>query len=245
LFNAISTQAIFRTAAASKYWLNYHCLDVPPGFFREVANLNMKFFKAVLGRAKGYEKRLTLAAGAVASTTVKVLRTTLRKAKGFKRTLFLAGIILVGSAIVVAFYINSSRKTRTYSIAYIGRYKREKFDLLHELALRKYLDELNAELNGVRLELELFNNEGQESKSKEIYEKISEDDKFVAVIDNTWGSELQSVAGFIRDKKIPVIAINADKQTAEFDNHVVFLGHDDFVPRTVTNFSTNILGVQL
>jgi hypothetical protein len=184
---------------------------------------------------------LALAGSAVASASVRLLSTVLIKAKSNKRVLAVAGIIIASTVIAGGVYLHNILEVRTYTIAYVGRYKRAKFDTLHEIALRKYLDELNTELKNVRLELETFNNDGNAQKSRAIYEQISRDNKVIAVIDNTWGSEIQPVAGFIRENKIPVIAINADKQAADFANCVVFLGHDDFAPETIANFSTKVL----
>lgn len=104
----------------------------------------MKFLTTILSNAKGYKATLRLAAGTVASSSVKLLGRMLMKAKNHKPALIIAGIAVAGSAIAVTFYINRALKVRTYSIAYIGRYQKEQFDLLHELALRKYMDELNA-----------------------------------------------------------------------------------------------------
>ena len=201
----------------------------------------MELLRTVLTKAKRFKGAVGSGGSAVASIGVSLLSTILIKAKRHKRAIVLAGIVLAPTLIASGVYVNGLLKVKSYSIAYVGRYQRKNFDLLHELALRKYINELNAELNGIRLELELFNNGGEAINSGEIYERISRDDKFIAVIDNTWGNELKSVAGLIREERIPVIAINADKQANDFGNNAVFLGHDDYAPRTIANFSTNVL----
>lgn len=132
-------------------------------------------------------------------------------------------------------------RTNTYYVAYVGRYQRLGFDRLHELALKKYLNEINEEMRDVRLELKTFDNDGDAKVSRKIYEEIFEDGRFVVAIDNTWGSELQPIASFIREKRIPVVAINADRQGTDFAHNAVFLGHDDDVPRIVTGFVNNVL----
>jgi hypothetical protein len=70
---------------------------------------------------------------------------------------------------------------------------------------------------------------------------VASNPQFVVVVDNTWGKELQPMASLIREQKIPVIAINADKQSTDFSNNVLFIGHDDNVPYTVAAFSKKIL----
>src|SRR5229473_3256096 len=107
----------------------------------------MKFLRTILRKANSFKVALRLASGKVASNLKLLGRIILRGAKGHKRLLLITGIALVFSLIVIAFYIRRSVKVRRYSIAYIGRHHKDKdqFDLLHELALRKYLDELNSE----------------------------------------------------------------------------------------------------
>lgn len=211
---------------------------------RKAQNSNMKSLKKKSRNARSHKGPLRLILAAIASTCVHLLRRASTIAKRHKHALIIASIILAGGAIAATFYINRSLKVRSYYIAYIGRHQGDQFDQLHEVTLLKYLDELNADLKGVKLELKLFNTGGEVAKSKQIYEEISHDNEFVVVIDNTWGSDLQLASDFIRENKIPVIAINADKQTEDFGKNVVFLGHDDFVPKTVTNFSMNILAAK-
>jgi DNA-directed RNA polymerase delta subunit len=167
--------------------------------------------------------------------------TLLSRVRVRNRFLILTGVILVLVSCAAFFIVRSFGQRKTYYVAYVGRYERHGFDRLHELALKKYLDEMNGEMRGARLELKTFNNGGDADGSRKIYEDIFADGRFVVVIDNTWGRELQSVASFIRDKKIPVIAINADNQKTDFADNAVFLGHDDDVPRIVTGFVKDAL----
>lgn len=201
----------------------------------------MKLVKAVLLKTQIYVRLLVTSVSNLGSITIKRLSTILSKARNYRRATIIVGTILALLMIVIVFYVRNSLKTKTYYIAYIGRYQKPNFDRLHEIALRKYVDELNADLSSVKLELKIFNNEQNNLKSKEIYGNISGNDRFVAVIDNTWGSELQSSASIIRENNIPVIAINADKQNTNFANHAVFLGHGDNVPQKITDFSKMIL----
>lgn len=170
-----------------------------------------------------------------------ILLRILSTAKDHKKTLVVAGLILASFLGVLLFQIRKARATATYYVAYIGRYQRQGFDKLHELALAKYIEEINGELDGVRLELKTFRNEANFQGSQKAYEAISANPQFVVVVDNTWGKELQPIASFIREHQIPVIAINADKQTTDFSKNVVFIGHDDNVPYAVAAFSKDIL----
>lgn len=148
------------------------------------------------------------------------------------------GLMLAGAA----FYLSRPSKT-TYYIAYVGRYQRTGFDELHTLALSKYIEELNAGLHGVRLELKILKTEKpfDWNDSRKAYQEIAANKEFVLVIDNTWGSGLKSVADIIRNQGIPVIAINGDKQGEDYGQKVVFIGYDDEVPTKVNNFSKQIL----
>lgn len=173
---------------------------------------------------------------------MKLLDALTNRARGRRPTLLLAGLALALAAGAVFFFLaRFPGQAKTFYVAYVGRYERHGFDRLHELALKKYLDELNAEARGWRLELKTFNNGGDARTSRKIYEEIAGAGQHVLVIDNTWGRELQPVASFIREKQLPVIAINADRQGTDFADNVVFLGHDDDVPRVVTRFVHGVL----
>jgi len=173
----------------------------------------------------------------------KLFRAMLLKDRNHRRALvIIAGITLAVLLSLILFHIRKPTKT-TYYIAYMGRYQRKNFDKLHELALSRYIDDLNEDLRDVRLELKIFNTRVAKdiNDSKREYEKIAGDDRYIAVIDNGWGRHLQTVADLIRDRGIPVIGINANKQTEDYHQNVVFMGYDDGVPKKVTMFSNNIL----
>jgi hypothetical protein len=159
-----------------------------------------------------------------------------------KRILIVVALAVGLILAVTAFYRQKSAGTNTYYVAYVGRYADPipTFDRLHELALRKYLDKLNAELSGIRFELKPFK-VNNVNGSFAIYQEIQRDNRIVLVIDNSWGKDFQSVVSIVHDDKIPVININADKSVADFGNNAVFLGNDDGVPEKVTNFCTRIL----
>ncbi len=226
-------------------------------FFAAVKNLLSRFYKKAGDFVKGKFTILKT----LALDFKKVLIASLLRIKKYKKTLIISGFIFILLAILAILYANSLLKTKTYYIAYIGRSRNiacdeniknesincseinriKNFDRLHEAALKKYLDELNADLYRVRLNLKIFSIEEDPAKSRQIYEQISEDHSIVVVIDNTWGNEIEKVADIIREKNIPVIAANADKQNNDFAKNAVFIGHGDNVPRSVTDFSIKIL----
>jgi hypothetical protein len=190
------------------------------------------------------QARADLPAGTLSQSPHTTLAGSISVKAGHRlRTVIVAGIILASILAGLFFYRATYSKT-TYYIAYIGRDQRPGFDDLHELALRKYINELNAELHDVRLELKRFSIKVDDDhyNSRKVYEEqIAGNKQYVVVIDNTWGSELKSVADQIRDRGIPVIAINADKQDVDYYNNVVFIGYDDDVPEKIANFSKKIL----
>jgi hypothetical protein len=169
----------------------------------------------------------------------------LSKAKNHKRKLLLVIISIALIATIAAFYIHKMAQTRTYYIAYIGRYNTPAFDRLHELALQKYIEELNAKLTGVRLKLREYNIDNYAGDSSKFYQEISgKSDEVVAVIDNTWGKDFQRAVNLIRDHHIPVININADKSVADYGKNAVFLGHDDNVPGKIAAFCKEVLNIK-
>ena len=158
--------------------------------------------------------------------------------RNHKRAL-VVGLIFASLCVALIYYLSKT----TYYVVYIGRYETENFDRLHELALQRYVEELNAELRGVRIELKQENNKQSADESRKLYEQIANDSDVVAVIDNTHGAEFQAAASSIRNKNlpVPVININSDKSTTDYGRNVVFLGHDDTVPEKVSSFSKQIL----
>jgi hypothetical protein len=134
---------------------------------------------------------------------------------------------------------------RTKYIAYIGRYTppknqtEPKFDLLHEVTIKEYIDQIN--LPDTKLELKTFSCKDDGEMSLQIYEEIAKDSNIVAVIDNTWGKHLKFCDKTIKEKNIPVISINADRNNLDFGNNVIFTGNNDHVPSDISAFVTKIL----
>ncbi len=127
-------------------------------------------------------------------------------------------------------------------IAYIGRYTdwqepgvdKTKFDKLHELALQRYLKDINPK--GQQLGLKVFDCKRNGKVSDSIYKVIAKDTNIVVVIDNTWGEHLGSAANTIQQLKIPVIAINADKAGLNYGGQVLFTGNSDLLPHDINAF---------
>lgn len=174
---------------------------------------------------------------------MRPLRTVTSIAMNHRLTLVVAILLLALGAAMVRFYQGQAPET-VYLIAYIGRYQTKGYDELNELALRRVISsELNGRWPGVRFELKVFKTEAANdyNDSRKAYEEISADGRFIVVVDNTWGSGLKSVADIIRNRKIPVIATNGDKQDVDYGLNVVFVGNDDKVPEKVTRFCAHIL----
>lgn len=135
----------------------------------------------------------------------------------------------------------------TYYVAYVKRDQSRPFDELHEVALRKYIDELNDELkkesHNARFEMKVFSTKDQEGNnhSVEKYKEILKDEKVLVVVDNSWAKELKHVAEMIRTEGIPVISLNADKHDRDYGKNAIFIGYEDTVPGKAVNFSKNIL----
>jgi hypothetical protein len=139
-------------------------------------------------------------------------------------------------------YWNMPHKT-TYYIAYVGRYETPYFDELQLKALKKDLAALNSQLRNAQFDIKPFTIRKADTifSSTDSYDAIATDQKIVVVIDNTWGVNLASVAKVIKDKGIPVISLNADRQNVDYQALVAFIGNDDYIPKKVAVFSQQIL----
>lgn len=179
--------------------------------------------------------------------------------KSTKYSLMIIGILLGIFATIFIFsrfchFNNPGIKTPVKYIAYIGRFadinevdspeqqRQKRFDMLHKMVIKKYINQFNRSQKQLELRLKVFDNEENWEVSQSIYStKIANDENILVVIDNTWGKHLQPCAKIIREKKIPVISLNADKWEADFGNYVLFLGYDDNTPDDVVKFMTDIM----
>jgi len=175
-----------------------------------------------------------------------------------KKNVFISIVATLVVAIILAVLFvpnkGNHRKNVKY-VAYMGRYtnikdtipidkqKKSRFDLLHELVLRKYLEDFNKELTDTRLELKTFDCNRNPAAGDSIYKNhIAPDTNIILVVDNTWGSDIMASANTIREKQIPVIAINGDKNDLDFGPQAMFTGNGDLVPYDLSSFITKALG---
>ncbi|MFM7024432.1 MAG: hypothetical protein ACKOXB_15805 [Flavobacteriales bacterium] len=170
------------------------------------------------------------------------------------KSLFILSLPFIALLFGIALYfylpseVDEEDKNVKY-VAYIGRYtdikdtssvkKESKFDKLHEVTLKKYLSELD--LPYTRLELKVFDCKKDGSISASVYDSIAADSNIVAVIDNTWGQDIKHCVNTIREKNIPVISINADRNNGDFGANAIFTGNNDNVPLDIAAFTQKIL----
>jgi len=155
---------------------------------------------------------------------------------------FLLILVAIVGSILLA--LNSTESRQVYYVAYIGRSAQGGFDEIHIRSIEKYLDEVNAKTSDIVLKLKPLNNEESEQGSQKVYEQILRDPQIIAVIDNTWGRELRSVATLIAKSGLTVISINADKGATDFGGNAVFIGYDDQIPFKVATFAQKVLHVE-
>ncbi|MBC7451928.1 MAG: hypothetical protein H7259_10600, partial [Cytophagales bacterium] len=93
------------------------------------------------------------------------------------------------------------------------------------------------------LQLKVFDCRKDGRISDSIYQAISKDPDIIAVIDNTWGQHISQCAQTIKDKNIPVIAINADRNYLDFGNNAIFTGSQDNLPYDMVAFIHKVLHV--
>src|SRR3954454_18516192 len=134
----------------------------------------------------------------------------------------LALVALLTAVVVLRWFPRDTRQQRY--IAYVGRFDSTNpgFDSLHVAVLRQYLAELNRSIPLVRFELATFSNANDPKVSDSLYRTVLKDPKYALVLDNTWSAHLQPSAQTIRQNRIPVLAINADKGTADSARYAVF-----------------------
>lgn len=166
----------------------------------------------------------------------------------FRYPLFL--LILISSTLYFSCSNKSSKDKPVRYIAYVGRYTDKnaekqpdnRFDRMHEYMLRQYVKELNNSSYPVLFELKTFDCKRDPKEAAFVYEQIAKDSSIVGVIDNTWGAHLAGAKEVIRGNAIPLIAINADHNFADFGSQAVFTGNNDYLPAEINSFITKVLG---
>lgn len=156
----------------------------------------------------------------------------------------LVGLVLIFTSVLSIFFILTS-KARTYRVAYVGRYiglddadqtliRSKNFNFLHTHILKKYLKG-HCKKEDYELELVIFDNHKSPDSTRAVYERISRDSTIVAVIDNSWGSELLAAQKTINASKIPVIAINGDMNGLNYGSSL-FTGNGDNQVNDIVKF---------
>jgi len=160
---------------------------------------------------------------------------------------------LVVSLFVIVTFItcskNSSSDKPLKYVAYVGRYTDmnaekqpdNRFDRMHEYMLKHYLAKLNETNITVNLEVKKYDCKRDPKEAAEVYKQIASDSNVIAVVDNTWGVHLEGAREVIEKNKIPVIAINADHNFANFGDQVVFTGNNDYLPNEIISFAKKVL----
>ena len=142
---------------------------------------------------------------------------------------------------------NNRKPIRT--IAYVGRFTDKnaekqpdnRFDRMHEYTLKAYIDELNSKDNPVQFELKTFDCKRDSLESALVYQQIAADTSIVSVVDNTWGNHIIGAREIIKSNGIPIIAMNADHNFADFGTQAVFTGNNDYLPSEIISFTTKVL----
>jgi hypothetical protein len=167
-----------------------------------------------------------------------------------KLTSFL-NVIFLTSVFTVVFLScqNKSANKPVRYIAYVGRYTDKnaekqpdnRFDRMHEYMLKQYVEELNQKENTVFFELKTFDCKRDPKEAAAVYQQIAADTSIVGIIDNTWGVHLAGAQEVIRKNELPLIAINADHNFADFGTQAVFTGNNDYLPAEIISFTTKVL----
>lgn len=177
---------------------------------------------------------------------------------GSRYVVTLLGVaMLVVAAVVLSLRLSAPPPKAERVIAYVGRFsnfrdtvplgrqKPNPFDKMHEAVLRQYLNELNARLTTTTFTLKTFDNRRDPRVSDSLYRyAIAPDTTIVMVLDNTWGEHLQPAAASIRQQRIPIISMNADRGNADYGDAALFIGSDDDTPQDVATFLRRALRCQ-
>ncbi len=165
--------------------------------------------------------------------------------KAFLNTIFLVSVF----SLLLLSCQNKSKDKPVRYIAYVGRYTDKnaekqpdnRFDRMHEYMLRQYVAELNQKDNPVFFELKTFDCKRDPKEAAVVYKQIASDTSIVGVIDNTWGVHLAGAQEVIKANALPLIAINADHNFADFGTQAVFTGNNDYLPAEIISFTTKVL----
>ena len=129
------------------------------------------------------------------------------------------------------------------SVAYVGRHSEghEDFDLLLQKALQLTFADLE-ERTEHAIDVRSYLLSDFDGDADLAYEAIMEEDQVVAILDNTWGSDLKRSAHRIASNRIPVLTLNGDrpfvgvgegKRRLLTDDRALYLGHEDKMIGTI------------
>lgn len=164
-------------------------------------------------------------------------------------SLIFAALVLIG----LFFSLYHTTKLPVKYIAYVGRFTdannsvpiaeqvQSDFHLMHVDILKKKIKQLNESNKKYQLQLKTFDCEQSPSKSKEIYEQIAADTSIIGVLDNSWGVELEGALSIIKNKNLPVVAINADRNGHQYGKACLFTENNDLLPNDLVIFTKNVL----
>ena len=166
-----------------------------------------------------------------------------------KRFVYTILLVIASSLIYFSCSNKSSKDKPLRYIAYVGRYTDKnaekqpdnRFDRMHEYMLRQYVKELNEKDYPVLFELKTFDCKRDPKEAAVVYTQIASDSSIIGVIDNTWGVHLAGAQEVIKNKSVPMIAINGDHNFADFGSQAIFTGNNDYLPGEINAFVTKIL----
>ncbi|HVD97824.1 MAG TPA: hypothetical protein VNB90_06435 [Cytophagaceae bacterium] len=166
-----------------------------------------------------------------------------------KKIYYLNLSLLIFATAILFHSCKSKTEKPVRYIAYVGRYTDKnaekqpdnRFDRMHEYMLRQYVADLNTQNHPVNFEIKTFDCQRDPKQAAEVYKQIGADSSIVSVVDNTWGAHLAGAQEIIRLNRIPVIAINADHNFADFGKQAVFTGNNDYLPAEINSFITKVL----
>lgn len=157
----------------------------------------------------------------------------------------LALLLLIG---LLTFVSRSPSEQELY-VGFFGRVKDSPYARIHRHALTHYMDLLSEDTPGYRFVLRPFYldqndalGKDEPSKLKWMYETIiASDERYVMVIDNTWAKHVQAVGSVVRERKIPMLSLNADKGPTNFGGYGIFMGHSDLAPGDLVTYMNEVI----
>lgn len=156
--------------------------------------------------------------------------------------------LLFSLLLIVALGVFLWRQLRD-EVVYIAHFERLEsnvaYSQMHRIALSYYLEQLSEEVEGYRFVLDTRYIENDPDNLVREYRRIADDPRYVLAFDNTWAMHVQAIAPVVRQERIPVLSLNADKAASDFDNLAVFIGHSDHAAKDLTSYLREVLRKEL